>query len=58
MCIRDRAEGAGDDRETFSRRMIERILTQYEEIESTDLEYILDRLSRLTGSDAPAPVIH
>ena len=52
------AEGAGDDRETFSRRMIERILTQYEEIESTDLEYILDRLSRLAGSDAPAPVIH
>lgn len=44
-------DGLENDRERFSRRMIERILTQYGdlgvEFESDDLEYLLGRMSQL-----------
>jgi len=44
-------DGGENDRERYSRRMIERILTQYGdlgvEFDSDDLEYLLDKMSRL-----------
>ncbi|KAA5606231.1 DUF2336 domain-containing protein [Roseospira marina] len=44
-------DGLENDRERFSRRMIERILTQYGDLgvdfESDDLEYLLGRMSQL-----------
>jgi uncharacterized protein (DUF2336 family) len=47
-------DGGPHDRERFSRRMIERILTQYGdlgvEFENDDLEYLLAKLNRLPGS--------
>ena len=47
-------DGGPNDRERFSRRMIERILTQYGdlgvEFENDDLEYLLAKLNRLPGS--------
>jgi len=46
-------DGEANDRERFSRRMIERILTQYGEqgveFQSDDLEYLLARISQLPG---------
>lgn len=50
-------DGGPNDRERFSRRMIERILTQYGEegveFQSDDLEYLLAKISQLP-SGAPA----
>jgi len=47
-------DGEPHDRERFSRRMIERILTQYGdlgvEFENDDLEYLLAKLNRLPAS--------
>jgi len=47
-------DGLDNDRERFSRRMIERILTQYGdlgvEFESDDLEYLLGRMSQLPAT--------
>jgi len=47
-------DGLENDRERFSRRMIERILTHYGdlgvEFESDDLEYLLGRMSQLPAS--------
>jgi uncharacterized protein (DUF2336 family) len=47
-------DGGPHDRERFSRRMIERILTQYGdlgvEFENDDLEYLLAKLNRLPAS--------
>ncbi|MBB4266783.1 DUF2336 domain-containing protein [Roseospira visakhapatnamensis] len=47
-------DGLEKDRERFSRRMIERILTQYGdlgvEFESDDLEYLLGRMSQLPAT--------
>lgn len=40
-------DGQDNDRERYSRRMLERILTQYEEINADDLEYLLGKLSKL-----------
>ena len=44
-------DGGPNDRERFSRRMIERILTQYGEqgveFKNDDLEYLLARMSQL-----------
>jgi len=47
-------DGRPHDRERFSRRMIERILTQYGDLgvdfENDDLEYLLAKLNRLPGT--------
>ena len=44
-------DGGENDRERYSRRMIERILTQYGDLgvdmESDDLEYLLDKMDKL-----------
>ncbi len=46
-------DGTPGDRERFARRVMERILTQYDELgmalEADDLEYLLDRLNRMAG---------
>lgn len=46
-------DGGKDDRERYSRRMIERILTQYGdlgvEFDSDDLEYLLVKMNEMTG---------
>lgn len=46
-------DGRDQDRERFSRRMIERIMTQYDdlgvEFESNDLNYLLTKMSKLPG---------
>jgi uncharacterized protein (DUF2336 family) len=41
-------DGGDRDRERFERRMLERILTQYEGLAADDLDYLLDRLGGLT----------
>jgi uncharacterized protein (DUF2336 family) len=47
-------DGGEFDRERYCRRMIERVLTQYEELgvtfDSTDLEYLLAKLGQLPSS--------
>ncbi len=47
-------DGGPNDRERFSRRMIERILTQYGDLgvdfETDDLEYLLGKVNQLPGS--------
>jgi uncharacterized protein (DUF2336 family) len=47
-------DGGPNDRERFSRRMIERILTQYGdlgvEFENDDLEYLLSKMNQLPGT--------
>jgi len=49
-------DGGPNDRERFSRRMIERILTQYGDLgvqfETDDLEYLLAKLNKLPASAA------
>lgn len=40
-------EGGPDGRKRFARRLIERILTKYTEMESGDLDYLLAKLSKL-----------
>lgn len=40
-------DGGAGDRERFARRLIERILTKYTEMETGDLDYLLAKLSRL-----------
>ena len=40
-------DGGMHDRERFTRRVIERILTKYHEMEAADLDYLLAKLSRL-----------
>ncbi len=46
-------DGGENDRERYSRRMIERILTQYGdlgvEFDSDDLEYLLTKMNELPG---------
>ncbi|NQU60474.1 MAG: DUF2336 domain-containing protein [Rhodospirillales bacterium] len=46
-------DGRDQDRERFSRRMIERIMTQYDdlgvEFESNDLNYLLTKMNKLPG---------
>ncbi len=48
--------GGDDEAERYSRRIIERVLTQYEtldvEFEEDDLEYLLPKLSQMPGPDA------
>lgn len=45
-------DGGPDDRERFQRRMVERILTQYQELQIADLDYLFAKLSR-AGYRAP-----
>ncbi len=43
-------DGGPNDRQRYSRRVIERILTQYENLGSDNLEYLLRKLKQLTDS--------
>ena len=49
-------DGRENDRERYSRRMIERIMTQYDELgvefESSDLNYLLTKMSQLPSDIA------
>ncbi len=51
-------DGGENDRERYTRRMIERILTQYGDLgvkmESGDLEYLLAKMSQLPAEEVPA----
>ena len=53
-------DGNENDRERYSRRMIERILTQYADVGADNLEYLLAKLSQFQEAAAtavaPAPV--
>ncbi|HWA61874.1 MAG TPA: DUF2336 domain-containing protein [Caulobacteraceae bacterium] len=48
------AEGLDHDRGLFQRRMLERFLTQPHPTSKDDLDYLLDKIDRLTA-DEPAP---
>ena len=41
------ATGKVEDRDAFTARVIERILTKYQEVEAADLDYLLSKLGRL-----------
>lgn len=41
------SENALDDRARFEGRMLERVLTQYNDLDTDDLDYLLDRLSHM-----------
>jgi uncharacterized protein (DUF2336 family) len=43
-------DGGPKDRERFARRVIERILTKYQQIEAADLDYLLAKLSKLEAA--------
>lgn len=43
-------DGGARDRERFSRRVIERVLTQYQDIDVSDLDYLLGKLKRLEAA--------
>jgi hypothetical protein len=43
-------DGEEHDRERFARRIIERVLTQYQDIEVSDLDYLLGKLKRLEAA--------
>lgn len=43
-------DGGPRDRERFARRVIERILTKYQQIEASDLDYLLAKLSKLEAA--------
>lgn len=44
-------DGEPQDRERFERRMLERILTQYDELAADDLDYLLDRLGQSADAE-------
>ena len=48
--IHETAMGEGHDRERFARRVIERVLTQYQDLDGADLEYLLGKLRRLEAA--------
>ena len=58
-------DGGENDRERYARRMIERIMTQYDdlgvEFESSDLEYLLTKMDELPadvlGDDGPGAMV-
>jgi uncharacterized protein (DUF2336 family) len=43
-------DGESHDRERFARRVIERVLTQYQDLDGADLEYLLGKLRRLEAA--------
>ncbi len=45
-----RLDGEQRDRERFTRRVIERVLTQYQDLDSSDLEYLLGKLRKLEAA--------
>jgi len=45
-------DGENNDRERYSARVIERVLTQFSDFDPEDLEYLLDRLSHLKKTAA------
>jgi uncharacterized protein (DUF2336 family) len=45
-----RLDGEPHDRERFARRVIERILTQYHDLDASELEYLLGRLRKLEAA--------
>lgn len=45
-------DGNALDQERYSRRIIERILTQYEDLQGDDIEYLLGKLSKLDAVGA------
>jgi uncharacterized protein (DUF2336 family) len=45
-----RLDGEPHDRERFARRVIERILTQYHDLDASELEYLLVRLRKLEAA--------
>ena len=51
-------DGGENDRERYARRMIERVLTQYEDLgvafDSDDLEYLLTKMGQLPAAPLPA----
>lgn len=47
-------DGGERDQERYSRRMIERVLTQYEDIGADNLEYLLTRLGKLASPHSVA----
>lgn len=49
-------DGGEHDRERFQSRAIQRILTQYEEVGSEDLDYLLSKLGQLAKQIAVPPV--
>lgn len=44
-------DGMDNDRQRFMRTMIERILTQVDDIDAEDLDYLMSKLSKITESD-------
>ncbi|MGB1547822.1 MAG: DUF2336 domain-containing protein, partial [Alphaproteobacteria bacterium] len=48
-------DGGTLDRERYNRRIIERILTQYENMRSDDIEYLLGRLTKIGDKVEAAP---
>lgn len=45
-------DGGDHDRERYQERVIERILTQYQDMSNEDLDYLLDKLGTTVGSAA------
>lgn len=43
-------DGGDHDRERFARRVIERVLTKFQKMESTDLDYLLGKLKKLEAA--------
>jgi hypothetical protein len=43
-------DGGEHDRERFARRVIERVLTQYQTIDVADLDYLLGKLKKLEAA--------
>lgn len=50
-------DGGERDRERFERRMLERILTQYDGLAADDLDYLLERLGGLSETEEAARAI-
>ena len=49
----ERGHHTGDnDRERYQARVIERVLTQYEDFGAEDLDYLLDKLGDVLGTAA------
>ncbi len=43
-------DGGDHDRERFTRRVIERVLTKFQQMETTDLDYLLGKLKKLEAA--------
>ena len=45
-------DGGDHDRQRYQERVIERILTQYQDMSNEDLDYLLDKLGTAVGTAA------